>query len=123
MSYIILKGYWCDIIIQNVHVPTEDKINDMKDRFYKRLEHVFDKFPKYRMKILLEDFNAKVGKENIFKRLGMMRHYATSWKVVGSSPNDVDYFNVPNPSSHTMALGLTQPVTEMSTRNLPGGKG
>jgi len=23
----------------------------------------------------------------------------------------------------TMALGLTQPLTEMSTRNIPGGKG
>jgi hypothetical protein len=23
----------------------------------------------------------------------------------------------------TLALGLTQPLTEMSTRNLPGGKG
>jgi hypothetical protein len=28
---------------------------------------VFDKFPKYHMKILLGDFNTKVGKENIFK--------------------------------------------------------
>jgi hypothetical protein len=28
---------------------------------------VFDKFPKYKMKILLGDFNAKVGKEDIFK--------------------------------------------------------
>jgi hypothetical protein len=26
-------------------------------------------------------------------------------------------------SSRTMALGSTQPLTEMSTRNLPGGKG
>jgi hypothetical protein len=26
-------------------------------------------------------------------------------------------------SSHTVALGLTQPLTQMSTRNLPGGKG
>jgi hypothetical protein len=26
-----------------------------------------------------------------------------------------------NPSSRTMALGPTQPLTEMSTRNLPGG--
>jgi hypothetical protein len=25
-----------------------------------------------------------------------------------------------NPSSRTTALGLTQPLTEMSTRNLPG---
>jgi hypothetical protein len=29
----------------------------------------------------------------------------------------------PNPSSRTMALGSTQPLTEMSTRNPPGGKG
>jgi hypothetical protein len=26
-----------------------------------------------------------------------------------------------DPSSRTMALGSTQPLTEMSTRNLPGG--
>jgi hypothetical protein len=31
------------------------------------------------------------------------------------------FFNLPNPSSRTMALGSTQPLTEMSTRNLPGG--
>jgi hypothetical protein len=30
-------------------------------------------------------------------------------------------FNLPNPSSRTMALGSTQPLTEMSTRYLPGG--
>jgi hypothetical protein len=28
---------------------------------------VFDEFPKYHMKILLGDFNAKVGREDIFK--------------------------------------------------------
>jgi hypothetical protein len=37
-------------------------------------------------------------------------------------PDEVDFLNLPNPSSHTMALGSTQPLTEMSTRNLPGGK-
>jgi hypothetical protein len=30
------------------------------------------------------------------------------------------FFNLPNPSSRTMALGSTQPLTEMSTRNLRG---
>jgi hypothetical protein len=44
MSYIILRSCWCDIIILNVHASTEDKIDDMKDRFYEELEHVFDKF-------------------------------------------------------------------------------
>jgi hypothetical protein len=34
----------------------------------------------------------------------------------------VDFFNLPNPSSRTMTLGSTQPLTEMSTRNIPGGK-
>jgi hypothetical protein len=37
-------------------------------------------------------------------------------------PDAVDFLNLPNPSSRTMALGSTQPLTEMSTRNLPGGK-
>jgi hypothetical protein len=33
------------------------------------------------------------------------------------------FFNWPNPSSRTVALRSTQPLTEMSARNLPGGKG
>jgi hypothetical protein len=37
-------------------------------------------------------------------------------------PDEVDFFNLPNPSSRTMALRSTQRLTEMSTRNLPGGK-
>jgi hypothetical protein len=34
----------------------------------------------------------------------------------------LDFFNLPNPSKHTTALGSTQPLTEISTRNHPGGK-
>jgi hypothetical protein len=72
MSYIILRGLWCHIIVLNVHAPTVDKTDDIKDSFYEELERVFDKFPKYHMKILLGDFNAKVGREAIFNRqLGM----------------------------------------------------
>jgi hypothetical protein len=44
----------------------------------------------------------------------------------GRSPfqvlDDVDYFNLPNSSSCIMILMSTQPLTGMSTRNLPGGK-
>jgi hypothetical protein len=42
MSYIILRGCWCDIIILNIHAPTEDKTDDITDRFYEELEQVFD---------------------------------------------------------------------------------
>jgi hypothetical protein len=31
MSYIILRGCWCNIIVLNVHAPTEGKNDDMKD--------------------------------------------------------------------------------------------
>jgi hypothetical protein len=66
MSYIILRGRWCDIVL-NVHAPSEDEIEDTKDSFYEELERVFVKFPKYHMKISLGDLNAKVGKEDLFK--------------------------------------------------------
>jgi hypothetical protein len=39
----------------------------MKDNFYEELERVFDKFFKYHTKILLGDFIAKVGKEDVSK--------------------------------------------------------
>jgi hypothetical protein len=56
-----------------------------------------------------------------------LRHHATSRKVAGSNPDEVIgfffFFNLPNLSSRTMAMGSTEPLAEISTRNLPGGKG
>jgi hypothetical protein len=61
---------------------------------------------------------------NLFCKNSWLWHYAKSQKVAGSIPDEVTgFFNWPNPSSCSMALGSTQPLTEMSTRNLPGGKG
>jgi hypothetical protein len=54
----------------------------------------------------------------------MSLRHATSREVADLIPDEViRFFNCPNHSSHSMALGLTQPLTEMSTRNLPGVKG
>jgi hypothetical protein len=53
-----------------------------------------------------------------------LRHYSTSWKVAVSILDEATvFFNSSNPSSRTMVLGSTQPLTEMSTRDPPGGKG
>jgi hypothetical protein len=42
---------------------------------------------------------------------------------VGSIPEEViGFFNWPNPSILNIALGWTQSLTEMGTRNLPGDK-
>jgi hypothetical protein len=54
------------VISLNVHAPPEDKDDDIKHSFYIELEQIFDQFPRYHMKILLGDFNAKVEREDIF---------------------------------------------------------
>jgi hypothetical protein len=42
--------------------------------------------------------------------------------VAGSIPDEViEFFSLPHPSSRTMVLGLTQPLTEMSTSKISGG--
>jgi len=51
----------------HLHASNEQKSGDSKESFYEEVEQVFDLFPKYHMKILLGDFKAKVGRENIFK--------------------------------------------------------
>jgi hypothetical protein len=56
-----------DIIVVNVHAPYEDKSDEVKDNFYEELGRVFDQCTRYDMKILLGDFNEKVGREDIFK--------------------------------------------------------
>jgi len=51
-----------------------------------------------------------------------LRYCATSRKVAGSIPDGVIWiFHWHNLSGRTMALGLTQPLTEMSTRNISWG--
>jgi hypothetical protein len=49
--------------------------------------------------------------------------YATSRKVPGSIPDVIAFFSWPKPTTRTMAIESTQPLIEMSTRNLPGHKG
>jgi hypothetical protein len=56
------------------------------------------------------------------RRRSWLRYYAATRNVAGSSPDEVIvFFSLPNPSSHYMALGLTDVLTEMSTRKIRGG--
>ena len=73
MSYIVLRGHWCNIVVLNVRAPTEEKSDNSKGSCYKELEHVFY-HSKYHVKILLGDFSIKIGTENIFKLTGMRVH-------------------------------------------------
>jgi len=55
----MLRGRWLHIILVNVHAPSDEKSEELKDSFYEELEEVFDHFPKYHMKILLGDLMQK----------------------------------------------------------------
>ena len=51
-----------------------------------------------------------------------LRHCATNRKVAGSIADGIiGIFHWHNPSGSTIALGLTHPLTEMSTRNISWG--
>ena len=41
VSYIVLRGHWCNIIVLSVHASSEEKSDESKDIFYEELEQVF----------------------------------------------------------------------------------
>jgi hypothetical protein len=53
----VLRGRWFNIIVRIARAPTSDH---SKGNFYEQLQQVLDHFPKYRLKILLEDFNSEL---------------------------------------------------------------
>ena len=44
VSYIVLTGRWCNIIVLNVHGPCEEKSDDLRDSFYMEFEQFFKSF-------------------------------------------------------------------------------
>ena len=64
---IVLRVCWCDSIVLNVHATSEEKMIIKNTNSMRNLEQVFFHLPKYHMKIMLVDLNAKVGRENILK--------------------------------------------------------
>jgi len=41
VTYIVLRGRWCNIIVLNVHATSEEKSDDSKDSLYEELEQFF----------------------------------------------------------------------------------
>ena len=70
-----MRGRWFNIVFLNMQATSEEKCDEAKVGFYKELEHVFDHFSKNHMKILLGDFNAKVGSGKISNQQLGMRVY------------------------------------------------
>lgn len=65
--YIELKGKWFNILIINCYAPTDDKNEEIKNAFYEELDRICDALPTGKPKIILSDFNAKIGKEAAYR--------------------------------------------------------
>ena len=70
----------------------------------------------------LDCLTIEYGTNSLSRNVGNKLPSATSRTVAGSIPDGViGIFHCHNPSGRTMAPGLTQPLTEMSTRNISWG--
>jgi len=67
ICYILLKGKFFDIVVISYYDPTEEKEDEKKNKFYEKLEEVYDRLPTHSIKIFLGDFNAKVGRETMYR--------------------------------------------------------
>jgi len=61
------KAKWFSCTLINVHAPTSEKAEEIKEEFYNLLEQSINKIARSDIKIILADFNAKVGKESVYK--------------------------------------------------------
>ena len=66
LAAIRIKAKYFYISLICAHAPTVDKDDITKDAFYDKLEVLYNRCPRSNIKVLVGDFNAKVGREGIF---------------------------------------------------------
>lgn len=71
ISFIELECQWFKVVLINGHAPTKDREEDVKNIFYENLDNVCDLKPTSKVKILLRDFNAKIGQDIIYRPSGI----------------------------------------------------
>ncbi|XP_055691300.1 craniofacial development protein 2-like [Lutzomyia longipalpis] len=63
-----VRGKFQNISLINVHAPTEDSSESEKDNLYDLVEQALNACPRYDVKIVLGDMNAKIGREPVHRR-------------------------------------------------------
>jgi hypothetical protein len=62
----------------NAYAPTEESDDVDKDRFYQTVERAYDPISNNDIKMVIEDLNAKLGREDVYKRV--IGNTAYIWK-------------------------------------------
>ena len=65
ICYLRLNAKWFSCTLINVHAPTNEIAEEVKEDFYNLLEQNINQIANSDIKIILGVFNAKVGEENI----------------------------------------------------------
>lgn len=60
ICYILLKGNCFNIAVISCYGPTEEKEDEIKDKFYEELEKVCNRLHRHSIKIFLGNFNVKI---------------------------------------------------------------
>ena len=63
-----LKSKWFSCTFVNVHAPTSEKREEIKEEFYILREETLNQKANSDIRIIVGDFNAKFVKENVKKR-------------------------------------------------------
>jgi endonuclease/exonuclease/phosphatase family metal-dependent hydrolase len=62
-------GRYRNITIISAHAPTEEEEDMEKEEFCECLQEIYHKIQKYKLVIIMGDFNAKIGKEEYQKKV------------------------------------------------------
>ena len=67
MCILRIKGRFKNYSLINEHAMTNDSPDEEKEAFYEKLSRVYDNYPRYDIKIILGDMNAKVDGQEIYR--------------------------------------------------------
>jgi exonuclease III len=117
ICYIKISGRHFDLILINCYAPTKDKADDIKEKFYDELETVMNSLPTHSLKMIVGDFNAKIGRENIYR------------PIIGpnslheiSNDNGTKLIHFASSQELTISQGRTELIFQAGNFFLPGQK-
>jgi exonuclease III len=64
-----IKGTFFYTSLISVHAPIEEKEEEKMDEFYDKLSEIYNNLPGHDVKMILGDFNAKIGREGLYQSI------------------------------------------------------
>lgn len=75
-----IRGQFRKLSLINVHAPSEEKEIETKVKFYEELNKIMEEIPKFDIKYVVGDMNAKIGREEEYRNVtgGKSKHSVTN---------------------------------------------